>query len=351
MKTKNQTLLFIGPLDRNNIPVTGDTMKNQLFVERFKEVFDKVMVVDTINWRKRPIVYIILLWRLITNPTAKIILSINSGSADRLIRFLKRIKLPNDIFYWVVGGNFHKRIERQECQVETYTFLKGIFVQGRCMEESLRKHGLSNVRFVPNSKKIIYRNINKDRFKEQIHFVFISRIEEAKGCTDIVKSVVLLNQKGYKSRFDVSFYGRLSENPLYEKEFRTMCETYSNIKYKGVLNLLNPANYSELEKYDVMLFPTYWISEGFPGVVIDAYIVGLPIIASDWNLNNEVINDNETGWLIPSHNVEALSEKMIYAIEHPDEIRKMSRNCYKAAKQYDNKIVLSEDNLKKLGVL
>ena len=30
-----------------------------------------------------------------------------------------------------------------------------------------------------------------------------------------------------------------------------------------------------------MLFPTYWHGEGFPGIVIDAFVAGLLVVATD----------------------------------------------------------------------
>mgnify|MGYP002239410386 CR=1 FL=1 len=62
--------------------------------------------------------------------------------------------------------------------------------------------------------------------------------------------------------------------------------------------------YRTLCRYDIMLFPTYWYGEGFPGIVMDAYIAGLPLIASDWNINTEVITE-KTGIIIPPKDEES----------------------------------------------
>ena len=40
-------------------------------------------------------------------------------------------------------------------------------------------------------------------------------------------------------------------------------------------------------------------------IVIDAYIAGVPLIASDWNMNTEVITE-KTGVIIPPKDEEAL---------------------------------------------
>lgn len=345
------SLIFIGPMALGTIPKTGDTMKNQLFLDRFVQVFDKVITVDTMNWKQRPWVMLKLVTTLMTHRKAKVIISANPGSADTLIRFIKKMRLPNDCFYWVVGGSFHDMIKEGRFSAASYDFLKGIFVQGQSMVDSLKDSGLNNAVYVANSKIINHYGNKLPKQDDKTHFVFLSRVEEYKGCTDIINSIDALNKSGYQGRFDVVFYGRVSEDASYAQKFQAMVDERQDVEYRGVLNLRDARNYDELANYDVMLFPTYWHGEGFPGIVIDAYIASLPIIASDWNLNKDVIEDGVTGWIIPSHDTEALIERMKYVIDHPEDVIKMSANCKERAAQYDSRVVLSEENLKKLGVL
>ena len=345
------SLIFIGPMGLGSIPKGGDVMKNQLFLDRFIQVFNKVTTIDTLNWKKRPWVMVRLVLALLTHRKAKVIISANPGSADMLIEIIKTLQLPNDCFYWVVGGSFHKMISEGRFEAKNYSFLKGIFVQGQSMVDSLLKNGLNNAVYVPNSKLISHYGRKTPKEDGKTHFVFLSRVEEYKGCTDIITSVETLNEAGYQGRYDVVFYGQESEDTEYARKFQEMVDAHSEVEYMGLLNLRDAKNYDELAKYDVMLFPTYWHGEGFPGIVIDAYISSLPIIASDWNLNKDVIEDGQTGWIIPSHDVDALAERMKFVIDHPEEVRRMSPICRERATQYDSRIVLSEENLKKLGVL
>lgn len=349
--TSLKTLIFIGPIGLGRIPKSGDTVKNQLFLERFNQVYDKVIPIDTLNWKKRPWLIIKLVSVLLTHRKAKVIISANPGSADKLIRMIKCLHLPNDCYYWVVGGSFHKMIREGVFSASTYSYLKGIFVQGQSMVESLCESGLNNAVYVPNSKPIGHYSKKPPRQDDKTHFVFLSRIEEYKGCTDILSSVDALNESGYQGMFDVSFYGRSSEDPAYAGQFTSLVRSHPEVSYKGILNLRDVKNYDELASYDVMLFPTYWHGEGFPGVVIDAYIASLPIIASDWNLNKDVVEDGKTGWIVPVHNVEALAEKMKYVIDNPQVVEEMSVVCRNRAAEFDSRVVLSEENLKKLGVL
>ena len=118
MKKKN--LIFIGPMNLGNIPETGDTMKNQLFLDRFVQVFDKVITIDTMNWKTRPWVMVRLVRVLLMHPKTKVVISANPGSADTLIRFIKKMHLKNECFYWVVGGTLHNNVKTGKVLASTY---------------------------------------------------------------------------------------------------------------------------------------------------------------------------------------------------------------------------------------
>lgn len=334
-----------------SVPSAGDSMKNRLFLSRFKQVYDRVLPIDTVGWKRKPWVLLKILIIIGNNRKSKVIISANPSSADRLIGIIKLFHFSNDFFYWVIGGSFHKMIVEGRFKVGKYIFLKGIFVQGQTMVESLNKSGLNNVVYVPNSKLINYHRLREKQRDGRTHFVFLSRVEEYKGCTDILKCVELLNNEGYGDVFDVTFYGHQSRDPQYLIYFSDKVHSLSNVEYKGVLNLLNDSNYDILSSYDCMLFPTYWEGEGFPGVVIDAYIASLPIIASDWNLNRDVIKDGQTGWIIPPHDITSLIDKMKFVINNYEIVKEIAFNCKNTAAQYDSRTVLSEDNLKKLGLI
>ncbi len=344
---KNKVIL-VGAINHGNIPTCGATFKNQLFVKRFEEVFDKVVTVDTHNWTRRPWVLLEFIIKLIFHRTAKLVISTSWESADKIIKFLYYVRLNNNVFYWVVGGSLHKMVAEGKVRIDHMHYLKSVIVQGLGMCDELRKYGLDNVVYIPNSKDVTYVPSKPKRVDNKTHFVFLSRISKFKGCEYIFESVRALNKK-YYGRFDVTFYGRI------EKEYDSFLSSiheFQNVSYKGVLDLMsNNRAYDELAKYDVMLFPTYWPSEGFPGIVIDSYIASLPIIATDWNLNRDVIEDGRDGWIIPVHNVEALTKAMQTAIEHPDLLILMSRDCHVKALQFDYRSVLSESRLKKIGLL
>lgn len=344
MKSKNK-LIFIGPLRLGQTPRGGDTMKNNLFLKRFKVVFDKVYVVDTIDWQKKPFTIVKMVLYFIFIRNAKVIISCEQG-ASKIIDFLYYFRFQKEVFYWVVGSGFPIRIANGELSPKHYFFLKRIMVQSPNMVVSLQNAGLDNARYVPNSKPIY--DIPIKRHDGTIKFVFLSRILPEKGIEQIFDCVERLNGEGYKDRFLIDFYGMIDERYL---SFKGCVNKFSNVAYQGLLDLTKKEGYQTLESYDMMLFPTFYEGEGFPGVFIDAFISSIPIITTDWHYNTEIVKDGETGFIIPPKDANALFDKMKWAIENRNSLEIIRLTCKNEAQKYDNNSILSVENLKNIGLL
>lgn len=60
-------------------------------------------------------------------------------------------------------------------------------------------------------------------------------------------------------------------------------------------------------------------AEGLPIVLMEAYAVGSPVIATRIAATYELVENNATGWLIPPSDVEALTEALRSALDTPSE--------------------------------
>lgn len=346
---KKNKVIFIGAIDLGNVPTNGETMKNQMLLRRFEALFDKVVAVDAFQWRKRPWLFSKILWALMGNRGAKVVISA-SGAASRLYDFLYHVPLKKNVFDWVIGGDRADSIKKGRYNIKTLAWLKKIIVEGECMVSELNAMGLDNVVCVPNFKPVDFRPSQKERQDNDVcRFVFLSRVHPDKGVKEIVEACEMLNKTGFEKRYCVDFYGAFE--PGYKTSFDSLIAPYTNVNYKGFLNLMENKGYEDLSNYDVMLFPTYWPGEGFPGIVIDAYMSGLPIIATDWNMNKEVVEEGKTGFIIPVHNSEILAERMKAIIEGKYDLDSLRNNCLERAQLYDYRTVVSKDLLIKLGLI
>lgn len=346
----NNSIIFTGKTKK--VPVAGDSVKNKYFIDRFRNVYDKVWIVginkDSWHLYFLPFKILQLVITAMIHSKARIVVSSNSWESNIIIRTLNCFGMSQRIFFWVVGGSFHK-IVGVKYKLSLYKKLKAIYVQSPKMVEGMEQKGFTNVVYVPNSKQINhYPKINHTSHDGTVKFVFLSRVHPDKGCGQIVECAKRLNENGFGDKFTVVFYGKLFDE--YKTEFTNSIKDLSNVNYKGYLDLTKDSGYDVLSQYDVMLFPTWWQGEGFPGVVIDAYVAGLPIIASDWNFNTDVVT-NETGVIIPTKDANRLYEEMLNFIMWKYDLTAMKERCQKVAHQYDNRQVLSEENLKRIGLL
>jgi glycosyltransferase involved in cell wall biosynthesis len=304
-----------------------------------------VVVIDTKSWSREPLTLLKLVWHFIIVGYDRILISASSASVFRLLdtfRFF-RSRMRKTI-YFVIGGYLPKAIIDGKYKIRAYQSLSSLVVEGETMRTSLQNSGIAaSIHVVPNFKTVDRCRGNLDKFNDpETRFIFVSRIAEPKGLDTIFEALndprLLKRQKD----FSVDFFGPIEAG--YSKKFKQLLQANTNCSYKGYLDFSNQPekSYETMAAYHVMLFPTYWMGEGFPGVIIDAFICGIPVIATDWNMNTEVISDGKTGRIIPVRNPTRLADCMLDAMQHPDRWNEMSTECHKAAPAFDTQFVLRE---------
>ena len=164
--------------------------------------------------------------------------------------------------------------------------------------EKEKIHFMTNIPSIPKDRNIY---VNKNSGKANL--IFISRIVPKKNLLSALN--YLKNIKG-QVKFDI--YGSL-EDELYWKECKKKIrELPQNIKveYKGLIS--HDEVHSTIKKYDAFLFPT--LSENFGHVIVEALMVGCPVIISDQTPWTDV-DAIEGGWSISLSD----SKKFVGAIQ------------------------------------
>jgi len=109
-------------------------------------------------------------------------------------------------------------------------------------------------------------------------------------------------------------------------------------KHNNILLLGSKTNVSEyLFAVDIFLSTSLW--EGMPYSLIEAAAAGLPIIASNVTGNNEVVQNEENGFLFELNQPEKAAEKIILISKSRELQSKFSRNSLKI---FNEKFELSE---------
>jgi glycosyltransferase involved in cell wall biosynthesis len=107
-----------------------------------------------------------------------------------------------------------------------------------------------------------------------------------------------------------------------------LLEGLPNVECTGWLDA--PAVARHMRRALALIVPSVWF-EPFGLVAIEAFAQGVPVIASRIGSLPEIVYPGRTGLLFEPGDAADLARKMRWALEHPDELRRMgraARNAY-----------------------
>ena len=102
--------------------------------------------------------------------------------------------------------------------------------------------------------------------------------------------------------------------------------------YKGII--LSDEAVDVLKKYYATLFPTHWDGEGSAGTIIESQFAGIPVIATDWHCNSEMIESGVDGVIYPGEEADTLKEAIMWIINQKDRMPEIKRNSRRRAETY-----------------
>ena len=210
---------------------------------------------------------------------------------------------------------------------------EGIYVETEIMKQRLDAMGFTNIFVMPNCKKLkILQESEIKPIVDEPHAVCtFSRVMREKGIQEAVESVALINKEFGRPLFILDIFGQVDVGQ--KAWFEEVKKKFSDcVHYKGVVPF--DKSVETLRHYDVLLFPTYYDGEGFAGTVIDALASGVPIIASDWRYNSELIKPYTNGLLVKCKDVDDLVSSLRYLHENIGAWNRMKVECLKESKYY-----------------
>lgn len=146
-------------------------------------------------------------------------------------------------------------------------------------------------------------------------FVFLGYVKPSKGINEILQASRLLEQD-----VSVHVYGLLRDG-ITETDFAN----FENVDYCGVLK--HEQVFPTLREYDALLLPSYYHDEGYPGVIIEAYIAGMPVIASRLQAISEIVDDS-CGLLVTPRDYSELASAMRRLVSDEILYQELSRGAW-----------------------
>jgi len=190
-------------------------------------------------------------------------------------------------------------------------------VQTKQLVEASHNRHLSQTRWFPNYRLLPNKKHNgADGGKgERIckKFVYVGHVRENKGMLNLAEAALLLPKE-----ITVDVYG-----PWFNDLPINVFTDVPNILYKGSLE--PDSVIDTISNYDAFVFPTKADTEGHPGVLIEAYMAGLPVVTTDCGSIKEIV-DESVGIIVEHDNPQALANAMIKLYIEPAYYSRLKTN-------------------------
>lgn len=166
---------------------------------------------------------------------------------------------------------------------------------------------------------------------DKISFIFIARLLAEKGVFEYIEAARQV-KKSFPNVEFILLGGLDPDNPsgLSQIELQKVIDE-GVVVYPGYVDDV----YDWIKRSHIFVLPSYY-REGVPRSTQEAMATGRAVLTTDVPGCRDTIVDGVNGFLIPPCNPDFLASKMVYMIEHPDEIKRMGNESYKiAVRRYD----------------
>ncbi len=311
-------------------PYGGVTIKNKLLTDALMPQIP-LMLLDTRKAKRNPLILAKQTIKLISGKGPFVVANSKAGrrSLTMLLSRLNPRALRKSILI-VMGGSIAEDIAGDEGYIKALKSYRRIFVELPAIGEKLRAMGFENISVYPNCRKDNRVADIRKTPENGIKCLFLSLICKEKGVDNILSAA----KESSDMTFD--FYGDIMEG--YEEEFHRELEALPNCRYCGVYASDGVNVYGKLHEYDALLLPTRYLTEGIPGVLIEAKIAAVPAVVSDVSYNRCLIDHGVSGIVLEENTADALTEALQRLT--PEQLDKLKHGALESAKTY-----LIENNL------
>ena len=322
----------------------GQAVRTTIITRELKMRYgtENVGVVNTNGWRKRPLKFLWESFRLVANSKKVAIAPADNGYKVfvpllQFINFFYR----RELIHIVIGGFLPALLKEKPKYLKMENRFSAVFVQTENLLKDLQEIGVKNLYISSNPKRLNTRKPSDLRAwdEKELKVCVFSRLNKVKGIEEAIEAVKEVNTHLGGNLIKIDLYGLIQ--PGFEEWLDNLLKANEGIaEYKGIIDF--DKTVESLQPYFLLLFPTYYYGEGFPGNVVDAYNTGLPIIATDWLYNKDVIKDGRNGILVPTQDVHALADAILKLYNDRQLHYQMAQNCLEDSKPYSPDEVLKD---------
>jgi glycosyltransferase involved in cell wall biosynthesis len=159
---------------------------------------------------------------------------------------------------------------------------------------------------------------------DDTRILFVGILGESKGVLVLLEAARVLARS--RRNFTIWLMGEFTS-----EAFETTARGYirehgleAMVSFLG--QCVDDAKWKYFHGADILCFPSFYESESFGNVALEAMMFGLPVVATRWRGIPDVVDDGGTGLLVPIRDPGALAGALERLIDDPELRRTLGRN-------------------------
>jgi len=216
-------------------------------------------------------------------------------------------------------------------------FLKTGFSRYVAISEGVLKEIQERLGVEDNKMRLIFNGIELDRFKKEftgndkvIKLISIGRLTVAKDYPNLLQAFLILKRKLEVKQLDAPQLRIVGEGEL-RPQIEKMILEMGLTNYVQLLGLREDIP-ELLAKSDIYVMASEW--EGLSISLIEALAAGMPIVATDAGSNNEIVQNGQSGIIVPCKDPNSLANALFKVISNRETRERLSINARQQAADF-----------------
>jgi glycosyltransferase involved in cell wall biosynthesis len=164
-------------------------------------------------------------------------------------------------------------------------------------------------------------------FDKDLILLFVGLLNSTKGEGYLLEALQLLKMKNLNIYLKIAGKFESEEYKTYFYNRITEMNLAMNVEYLGVIT--GDVKHKAFVEADIFCFPSFFVSESFGIVLLEAMQYGLPLIATRWRGIQSIVEENINGFLVDIKSSQMLAEKIELFCRNRELIRLMGENSIK----------------------
>ena len=152
--------------------------------------------------------------------------------------------------------------------------------------------------------------------------IFVARLHMDKGLAEALKACRHLPENCHLNVFGPG---------MSDTDF-SLFENHPRATYGGVLD---PAEIPRvLSEHDLLVYPSYYRSEGYPGAILEAFQCGLPVVAARMGGVADLVEHEESGLLVAPRSAAEVEVAIKRLLDEPELYRRLCEGARRRGDQF-----------------